>query len=330
MSPGWLEPLDKQMQRHHFLHHLQKQLRLRTTTNRTQLFWIISLLLLLNPMQGYGQERWFQIELSIFSNESMSGRSEETWLPGASDPGFPDGMSRLKQLRDILLTEALVPTSGGEPQALDDEELTRQQIAKVGPELATSGPGFRFYDFQRDAFLQLPDSASDFRQTNRALRQSTDHRLLFHGLWRQPVRQSEQSQSLYVQGGEIIDGQPELAGSIMIRFNENEDRVVIDSDIWLSEFDGLSQGSSTWRLPVAPQEVLEPLQKLAARNSSDSTAGSRAVPSRVYQMQQSREMRSNEFHYLDHPALGIVIMVKPYQVPQLPLSDGLPPLEPDQ
>jgi hypothetical protein len=41
-------------------------------------------------------------------------------------------------------------------------------------------------------------------------------------------------------------------------------------------------------------------------------------------------MRSNEFHYLDHPALGIVIMVEPYQVPKLPLFDGLPPIEQDQ
>ena len=32
-------------------------------------------------------------------------------------------------------------------------------------------------------------------------------------------------------------------------------------------------------------------------------------------MDQSREMRSNEFHYLDHPALGIVIQVEPYELP---------------
>jgi len=41
-------------------------------------------------------------------------------------------------------------------------------------------------------------------------------------------------------------------------------------------------------------------------------------------------MRSNEFHYLDHPALGIVIMVEPYQVPQLTLFDDLLPIEPDR
>ena len=318
------------MQRRRFLQHFQDHLRMHIAISRKWTFCITSLLLLQNPVQGYGQERWFQIEVSIFSNESISGRSEETWLPGASELDFPEGMSRLKQLQDILLTEELILAASDEPQILTDEDLARQLIAGVGPEPATSGPGFRFYDFQRDAFLQLPDSASDFRQTNRALRQSPDHRLLFHGLWRQPVRQAEQSLSLYVSGGELIGVQPEMAGSITIRFNENEDRVVIDSDIWLSEFNNLTQGSGSWRLPTAPHEVLEPMQRLAVENNSDSVVDSYSSPSRVYHMRQSREMRSNEFHYLDHPALGIVIMVEPYQVPQLPLFDGLPPIEPDQ
>jgi hypothetical protein len=34
-------------------------------------------------------------------------------------------------------------------------------------------------------------------------------------------------------------------------------------------------------------------------------------------MEQSREMRSNQFHYIDHPAIGIVILVKPIDVPPL-------------
>ena len=28
-------------------------------------------------------------------------------------------------------------------------------------------------------------------------------------------------------------------------------------------------------------------------------------------------MRSTEFHYIDHPAMGIVILVKPIEVPPL-------------
>jgi len=38
-------------------------------------------------------------------------------------------------------------------------------------------------------------------------------------------------------------------------------------------------------------------------------------------MIQSRDMRSNEFHYLDHPAVGIVVLVKPYTPPPLPAAE---------
>ena len=38
-------------------------------------------------------------------------------------------------------------------------------------------------------------------------------------------------------------------------------------------------------------------------------------------MQQTRDMRSREFHYLDHPALGLVILVEPYEIPD-PISDS--------
>jgi len=44
------------------------------------------------------------------------------------------------------------------------------------------------------------------------------------------------------------------------------------------------------------------------------------TPRIVYHLHQSREMRSNEFHYVDHPALGLVVTVFPYEVPPLPES----------
>jgi len=37
---------------------------------------------------------------------------------------------------------------------------------------------------------------------------------------------------------------------------------------------------------------------------------------RVYRLQQSRRMRSNELHYLDHPVFGMAIKVVPYEMPE--------------
>jgi hypothetical protein len=36
---------------------------------------------------------------------------------------------------------------------------------------------------------------------------------------------------------------------------------------------------------------------------------------RIMQFNQSREMRPDQFHYLDHPALGMLVQVTTYQRP---------------
>ena len=62
--------------------------------------------------------------------------------------------------------------------------------------------------------------------------------------------------------------------------------------------------------------MLNPLDAIGAGES-----GLAMGINRVFHMQQSRDMRSTEFHYIDHPAMGIVILVEPYEVPPLPIPD---------
>ncbi len=272
------------------------------------------------------QERWFQIEVSIFSNESLSDRAEESWTPRDGQLSYPDNIQRLQRLRDILTIDALLADDSSAPieaeesieesnQAREDR-LRRERIALVGPEPSRldnsdSSAAFKYFDFARDSFVQLPASQSDFQQTNRTLRQSPDHRLLFHGLWRQAVENTPQAIPMHVFGGESYGDSHELEGSLTIRFNDNRDRVVIDADIWLTEYSTVPLPNSEWELPAPPSTGND--------TGSESTASSESYfPVQVYHMLQSREMRSTEFHYLDHPALGIVVMVVPYELPILP------------
>ena len=112
---------------------------------------------------------------------------------------------------------------------------------------------------------------------------------------------------IYIEGGLRYGDNHELQGSVTIRFNENEDRVVVDTHIWLIEYSIVKDSSSEWELPQIPESI-----RIESRENSSSLT---YFPNNVYVMEQSREMRSNEFHYLDHPALGLVISVKPYSVP---------------
>jgi hypothetical protein len=300
----------------------------------------VTLMLLLLPaadLFAQDGQRWFSIEVSIFSNESAQDRANETWQPERYSLGYPGGLRRLDQLLDLLMIDALQPPAelpeitpadgfqqqqSPQAQANVPLELSPQQqrLAKIlatGPFPASEGEGegegFRFFDIERDAFLQLPDQFSDFQQTNRSLERAPDHRLLFHALWRQAVVSEAEATPIYVSGGLAYNEQHELQGSLTLHFNDNEDRVVVAANLWLTEFSIVENIETSWQLPSPPE--------IAQKDLPASDSALLYYPHQVYQMRQSRPMRSGEFHYLDHPALGLVIQVEPYDVPPLPTTE---------
>jgi hypothetical protein len=285
---------------------------------------------------GQTSQRWFQIEVSIFSNESIADRDEELWEAESNVLNYPNPLRRLGQLSDLLISDQMIDDAIAEssnqdllsvieekPIEIDPEALAAierverlAQILATGPQPPRPEGEFKFLDFLRDAHLQLTPDDSEFQQTNRALERSPEHRLLFHGLWRESVADPADAIPLYVQGGLRYDDQHELQGTITLRFNENRDRIVIDSNLWLTEYSASADLESDWQLPAIPEAMKSELDSLA-RNELALQYGI----NRVFHMEQSREMRSTEFHYIDHPAMGIVILVKPTEVPPLVLPE---------
>ena len=266
---------------------------------------------LLISSYSVAQERWFQIELSIFSNENIEDRNAESWLPSDYELNYPKNMRKLSLLTDLFLSDhnldGRLSVTGSASQEEIDAMIRNDQLKNIRPRIKSTESNFKLFDFSRDEFTQLSPVDSDFQQTNRTLERSSDHRLLYHGLWRQAVRQSSNAVPIYIEGGLRYGDNHELQGSVTIRFNENEDRVVVDTHIWLIEYSIVKDSSSEWELPQIPESI-----RIESRENSSSLT---YFPNNVYVMEQSREMRSDEFHYLDHPALGFVISVKPYSVP---------------
>jgi hypothetical protein len=285
--------------------------------------------------QAQTSQRWFQIEVSIFSNDSFTDRDEESWQAERNELSYPNPLRRLDQLSDLLITDEMIAPAVANseqnslaaieetPIELDEEALaTRErterlaQILATGPQPARPDGEFKLFDFLRDPHLQLTPEDSDFQQTNRALERSSAHRLLFHGLWRESVADPRDAIPLYVQGGMRFDDQHELQGAITLRFNENRDRIGIDSNLWLTEYSASADLESEWQLPAIPEAMKTDLDSIV-RDEQNLQYGI----NRIFHMQQSREMRSTEFHYIDHPAMGIVILVEPYEPPPLPLPE---------
>ncbi|HBW83707.1 MAG TPA: hypothetical protein DEF79_06665 [Gammaproteobacteria bacterium] len=272
----------------------------------------LTMLTALVASQSASEDRWFQIEASIFTNESRLGRDAETWDLKTSELKFPTNIRRLEKIQNSLLIESFLTLNDDSNinTALPDEESSpRQRMLSMGPVPEAKSREFRLFDLSREEYIDLPASFSDFSQTNRVLKQSPGHNILFHGHWRQRVVSFDEATSIYIQGSHDIDPNQELIGSLTIRFNAQEDRVVVDTNLWLIEATSVSEQRNEWVLPTPPETLL------------GSTDVAKQLESRfdgmfrIYPMRQSREMRSNEFHYLDHPALGLIITVRPYSPP---------------
>ena len=278
---------------------------------------------------SYDGFRWFQVEVSIFSNEYPEYRNAELWSPEGLDLSYPRRSREFSSIAGFFQIDNFAQRVLGIASSEQFSEVevqaestadsgTETPVPEVGPFQRQSAPSLRLPDFARDPYLLLPRELSDFQTTNARLESSASNRLLFTGLWRQPVVGTANATALLVRGGRQYGDRYELEGSLTIRFNQNEDRVVVDTDLWLTEFTAPGSGDGQWQLPSLPQ----------GRLTTASESGSIEFGiSRIVQMRQSRGMRSDEFHYLDHPALGLVISVQPYDLPP-PLT--LSPLADDE
>ena len=54
---------------------------------------------------SFAQERWFQIVLSIFSNENIEDRNAESWLLSDYELNYPKNMPKISLLTDLFLVD---------------------------------------------------------------------------------------------------------------------------------------------------------------------------------------------------------------------------------
>lgn len=240
--------------------------------------------------------RWYQIEVTVFAHEN-SNTQQEKWPGDNVLSVFPDNTRELDSLLNHLTLDdwtVLQPPAAANPA--DTAEPTDDR--SEGP-AALRSSDYRLPDALRDAFVALPASDHDFTQTNRALTESAAYRILYHNAWRQPVMRADGATPIAIFGGREFGDRHELEGTLTIRFNQSRDRVLLDTQLRLNRFTVQAPDSRTG------QEQQQDIYFV----------------SDVFPMRDSRAMRSNEFHYLDHPALGVLVQVFPYEPPAAPVTE---------
>jgi len=265
---------------------------------------------------SYDGNRWYEIEVSVFSNES-SDESNELVIPDKISLSYFEPSRILVPANKIyqipftdneprfVLSDALI----GVQQALPAEEPVLPEF--IGPRNHSASEEFRITDFNRDPFIALGNESASFLSYNEKISQAPEHRLLFHAVWRQPVLNRVQSTGILVQGGEQYGLHHELEGSL--RFSYNVNRVDVEARLWLASF-----VSSAELPPGNPQRELPPLPDNDAQTAAVINPGfeNQYSINDIAYMEQMRAMISNELHYLDHPDLGIIVEVRPYQLPE--------------
>jgi len=257
---------------------------------------------------SYDGNRWYEIEVSIFTNQSSLSINPELFLPDYVELLYPEPILKLTPaLMNYYVDFSTADNNRAENNNIQGQiSLSELPIIspEFGPELREPNSDFKLIDKTRDPFIALPETDHQFTRYNRNLNLSPDHRVLFHAVWRQPVLNKIQASAVFIHGGDRYGQHNELEGSLLISYNIN--RVDVEARLWRNSFNVVS--NLDWNVP--PQPFTDVLEDISQDNVD-------LVINQVYPMLETRQMISNELHYLDHPALGMLIEVRPYELPAL-------------
>jgi hypothetical protein len=283
---------------------------------------------------------WYEIEVTIFSSQYPARPYAEIPVPGKSNLRYLPQLRLLQKPGDSYQVvfppaESSLPAAVQQspvPGALTSDSLAVAQPAPVvleGPLFSPAVAGsFKIADYARDPFIALDRRSWRFSDVNNRLQSGGEHTVLWHEVWRQPMRARAQTPALQIQGGREFGDHYQLEGSL--RFSGQNGEANVDVNVWLSSFVTSPPATEEeWQLPEMP--VLTP-PELETPSLPVETAQVTLVPAevwypeKIWQLNQTRELGPNALYYLDHPTMGMLVEIRPYQLPELelPLSEGQP------
>ena len=265
-------------------------------------------------------ERWFRVELLVFSQETAPTTEQWEAIPGLS---YPDVARFLIEPQRVRANKAEFGGDG----TLD--QYGRQIVTKtqdtgdaVSAGAATGLP---------TPFVTLPAAQREFRGKAAYMQRSGRYRTLFHETWAQPVVDEASTLPIVLDRSGDTGQWPTLQGSITLHLARY---LHVATNLWLNTSGDYLPGE--WQMPappLGPPSVIIDGQPAAAQRSVNLQPSSpaqaqegllaleEAGPVYPYRhavlLKQKRRMRSNEVHYIDHPLLGVVIKLTPLTADEL-------------
>ncbi len=291
------------------------------------------------------QPKWYQVELFIFANNTPNSNTDERW-PRELSLKYP---KQIIELRPAVTADSLLPVLEKNAQRYNDELAAMEPAINpaIAPNIDPDSETANINELNTNSGMRPPELQADGQQqpahsgeaafillskdqyqlgdvVKRTLAQA-DFRLLFHQAWRQPMDKRYEAAHLLIRGGDQFDSHYELEGSINLSVARY---LHLTTDLWLSTFvSNLGREEDPW--PVLPAvslaEASSQSRSLFNRDSYTNgaslqafsnpfadIAGNQYSVDQTVTLRQHRRMRSNELHYIDHPLMGLIIKITPY------------------
>jgi hypothetical protein len=183
-------------------------------------------------------------------------------------------------------------------------------------------------DTTKDQFYILPANERMLNAQAQKLQRSGRAEVLFHNAWHQVITNKNNAKAVIINGGQTFGQHQSLEGSIRLSVATY---LELQTNLWFSQFE-INNGQEITRqwpqIPLAPNRVAAATNILSADSeleleralandkaqrleSSAATDGGAFITRNIILLQQERDMRSSEIHYIDHPVVGIIIQVTP-------------------
>jgi hypothetical protein len=306
-----------------------------------------------NPTVAQEQEQlqgWYQIDVILFKPKSTD-LDEESWAEVAGTypadvTAVTDGdvfkLSQLEQL-DVLLHTAAVdvePELGTNDFAFEGQSSrnrNRRVIERVtgvsdGDSSGDSGNGSNEADSAADmpAALSVEDiidtalaqgsansegalafssreADSSLQAILRSLRRSSRFTVLIHQSWVQPI--GSEPTPVLVQAGQRYDDRFEVEGNLSFTRSRF---LHLQTNLWYTVFEPRSGESNPFLAGFKSNLSDEILSQHPELVKVERERG-QYFAARTHPMFQSRRMRSDELHYIDHPLFGIVVRINRFK-----------------
>ena len=183
----------------------------------------------------------------------------------------------------------------GIPAALPTEDIIDVLLAKGS---ASSVGALAFSRRETDSSLQT---------ILRSLRRSSQFSVLSHQSWIQPI--GSEPTPILVQAGQRYDDRFEVEGSLALTRSRF---LHIQTNLWYTVFEPRSQESKPFLEGFQSNLSDEILSQHTELVKVERERG-QYFAAKTHLMFQSRRMRSDELHYIDHPLFGIVVRINRFK-----------------